>query len=474
MRTDQPLLQAASGRLFFSAWPDRLRSFPVPEPPVFFVFAGGRQLGPIRFAEMADLAARGILQADDLAWKSGTPDWVPASQLLAFPGRKPLSGVFEIQAAAPQDAGPEGRTLPRPDEPVPAAAPGSRQAPALASSEGWPRVSLAKASDDPGLGLLESGAEVGTGSADSAASGGAEARTPEPAGRLGRLLPLRRLNDDLVLGSPVTWALVFFGLGPLFVSAVAEDSLLRIRLFDFGCGALWVVFFYAAFRTESSTSRAVLAVFFGTLLFAALYLGLLAGWPPVSTLAPWTAAGQGFGLRFVAGLGGTALVQEAGKLLIVFFVARPMRELDTAADGLFFGLVAGAAFGLCVTVVQAWPLGNGGEGLLRSGGDGTTTALYAAFLGRAVRAMTQPFLHAVWTAVAGTLLVRGFPPEGRKAAPGRAALGLGLAIALHALYESLTPRPTALLSVLVAAAGLLLLLALRRDAEEEPILTALR
>jgi hypothetical protein len=262
----------------------------VPEPPVFFAFTGGRQLGPLRFAEMADLAARGILQPDDLTWKSGTPDWVPASQLLAFPGRKPRSGVFEVQAAMPKDAEPEGAPFSARNEPVPGAAPGSPLAATVASSRSWPRVSLAKVSDDPGIGLLETGAKAEIGSADSLDGGRAKTRIPESAGRLGRLLPLRRLNDDAVFGSPVTWALVFFGLGPLFVSAVAGDPILRIRLFDFGCGALWVVFFYAAFRTESTTSRTVLAVFFGSVLFAAFYLGFLASWPPVSTLAPWSAS----------------------------------------------------------------------------------------------------------------------------------------------------------------------------------------
>ncbi len=446
----------------------------MPEPPVFFVFTGGRQLGPLRFAEMADLAVRGILQPDDLAWKSNTPDWVPAWQLLAFPGRKPPSGVFEVQANVAKDAEPEGVPLSARDEALPTAAPASRSGPVPASSRTWPRVSLSTASDDPGLGLVETGAGAGMGSTDSGAGGGAEARTPEPAGRLGELLPLRRLNDEAVLGSPVTWALVFFGLGPLFVSAVAEDPLLRIRLFDYGCGALWIVFFYAAFRTERTTNRTTLAVFFGSLLFAALYLGLLANWPPVSTLAPWSSAGRGFGLRFVAALGGTALVQEAGKLLVVILVARPLRELDAPADGLLCGLISGAAFGLCATVVRAWPLGTPSEGLFQVGGDGTPAVLYAAFLGRVVRAMTQPFLHALWTAIAGTFLAQGFPPAGRRAAPGRAALGLGLAIVLHALYESLTPPPTAFFSFLVAAAGLFLLLALRREAEEEPILTALR
>ena len=434
------------------------------EPPVFFAFTGGRQIGPLQFAEMADLAARGVLQPDDLAWKNGTPEWVAASQLLAFPKKRPPSGVLAGLETSPEGTEPESGVL---AVPVPAA-PDSRQTQQSALPPKWPRVSLAKISDDPGIGLVETGAAGETG------GGEPEAGSPVSVHRLAQLLPLRRLNDEAILGSPVTWTLVFFGLGPLFVSAVAEDPLLRIRLFDFGCGALWVIFFYAALRTESATSRTVLAVFSGSVLFAVLYFGLLASWPPVSTLAVWAAPGHGFPLRLSAALGGAALVQEAGKLALLFLVTRSIRAVDTVADGLFYGLIAGAAFGLCATLVHTWPIGPAGESALRSGGDEPSTALYAAFLARAVRAVTLPFLHAVWTAIAATFLAQGFPPTGRKAAPGRAALGLGLAVVLHGLYESLTTPPTAYLSLLAAAAALSLLLVLKRDAEEGPILTALR
>lgn len=444
------------------------------EPPVYFAFTGGRQIGPLQFAEMADLAARGILQPDDLAWKSGTPEWVPASQLLAFPKRKTPSGVLESPAVSPKAREPEGKVLSVPEVPVPGPAPDIRPTPQGLIPPKWPRISLTKASDDPGIGLVESGAGLDAEGGDAEGGSAAEAGSPGSISRLARLLPVRRLNDAAVLGSPVTWALVFFGLGPLLVSAVAEDSLLRIRLFDFGCGALWVVFFYGAFRTESTTSRRVLAVFFGSVLFAILYFGLLAGWPPVSALAPWAAPGQGFGARLVSGLGGAALVQELGKLSILFLVARPRRDFGDTADGLFYGLIAGAAFGLSASVVHTWPLGLTADGLLQSVGEEPSTALYAAFLGSSVRALTQPFLHAVWTAIAGGFLVRGLPASGRKAAPGQVALGFGLAVVLHALYEALTPPATAFFSVLVAAAALSFLLALKRDAEEQPILTALR
>jgi RsiW-degrading membrane proteinase PrsW (M82 family) len=440
----------------------------VAEPPVYFAFTGGRQIGPLQFAEMADLVARGILQPDDLAWKSGTPEWVPASQLLAFPRRKSPSGIQESPAVSPKAGKPDGRVPSAPEFPVPASPSDTRQSPVSPSPPNWPRISLATASDDPGVGLVESGSGLETEGSVLGAGG------PGSVSRLARLLPVRRLNDAAVLGSPVTWALVFFGLGPLLVSAVAEDPILRIRLFDFGCGALWVVFFYAAFRTESTTSRKVLAVFFGSVLFAVLYFGLLTGWPPVSTLARWAEPGQGFGARLVSGLAGSALVQELGKLSVLLLVARPRREFGDTADGLFYGLIAGAAFGLSASVVHTWPLALTGDHLLQSAGKEPSTALYAAFLGSSVRALTQPFLQAVWTAIAGAFLVRGLPAPERKAAPGLVALGLGLAVVLHALYEALTPPATAFFSVLVAAAALSFLLALRRDAEEQPILTALR
>ncbi|HQR46188.1 MAG TPA: PrsW family glutamic-type intramembrane protease [Thermoanaerobaculia bacterium] len=361
--------------------------------------------------------------------------------------------------------------LPAPTAPV--RPPASHAVPAK-----WPRVSLAKTADDPGLGLVESRAAPAPGAGASAGASDegdlAAADVLRGPSRLGAALPVRRLNDAAVLGSPVTWALIFFGLGPLFVSAVAEDPLLRIRLFDFGCGALWVAFFYAAFRTDAATSRTVLAVFFGAVLFALLYFGLLVSWPPVSTLAPLGAPEQGLGARLLGAFGGAALVQELGKLALLVLIARPLKELNGAADGLFYGLIAGAAFGLCANLVQSWSLGAGDEGPLRVAGEPQAAALYATFLGTAVRALAQPFLQAVWTAIAGTFLAQGLASPGREPAPRRILLGLGLAVAFHALYETLAPPATAFFSVLVAAAALLLLLALKRESEEQPILTALR
>jgi RsiW-degrading membrane proteinase PrsW (M82 family) len=448
----------------------------VPEPPVYFAFTGGRQIGPLHFAELADLASRGVLLPDDLAWKSGTPEWVSASQLLAFPKRKTAARVRGALQVEPEEAAREEEILPVASaaaaEVAPAARPGS-PAPGLPSR--WPRVTLTAATDDPGLAVHETtGGDVPA--ADRLSLGrpmAEEPATPMPS-RLAELLPLGRLNDAAVLGAPVTWALVFFGLGPLFVSAIAEDPLLRIRLFNFGCGALWVAFFYAAFHPENVTSRAVLAVFFSAVLFAALYIGVLLSWPPVATLATWAAPDQGFGARLLASLFGAALVQEVGKAALLVLVARTMGELAEDGEGLFHGLIAGAGFGLCMSLLQTWSVVLGDNAALRGSADAPATVQYAAFLGSAVRAVSEPFLHALWTAVAGAFLAQGLPRPGRRAAPGRILLGIAVAVVLHGLYDALAPAPTTFLSVFAAAAAVALFLSLRREADEQPVLTALR
>ena len=479
------------------------------EPPVYFAFTGGRQIGPLKFAEMADLAVRGALQPEDLAWKSGTPEWVPASQLLAFPKPRgtpssPETPAFPppgAEAPAPQplefptprrtSASREMPAFPPPgvedvaDGPAPVvpvmpvvpvvparpAAPAPLRAAVPASPPGkWPQVSMTKGTDDPGLALEETGAEKGPGKTALAEAGKAPARAPL---RLAALLPIRRLNDAAVLGSPVTWSLILFGIGPLLVSAVAEDPLLRIRLLDFGCGALWIAFFYWAYPTEAATTRTILAVFFGSVLFAFLYFGLLEGWPPISSLAA-ASADTGFGTRLVAALAGTALVQELGKVALLVLIARALGELNEFGDGLFFGLIAGAGFGLCASLIRSWSFGIPDEKLLRSVAEAPIAALYAAFLGAAVQALTLPFLHAVWSAIAGGFVASGLPSQGRPGAPGQIVLGLFFAVGFHALYEALATPGTAFFAVLVAASALALFLALRRESEEQPILTALR
>jgi hypothetical protein len=438
------------------------------EPPVYFAFTGGRQIGPLQFAEMADLAARGVLSPDDLAWKSGTPEWVPACQLLAFPKRRPSSGgraAFRPPAEplSPEDftdpplPGAPVRTSPvRPSSAVEVQAAGpAPPAETALDPAAWRRVSLSAASDDPGLSVV-----------------GSEEVAEEPPGEpaISRLLPAAlapaRLGEAAILGSAVTWALVFFGLGPLLLAALAEDPILRVRLVHFGSGALWLIFFYAVFRPDADVSRQTLALFFGAALFGALYVGLLVTAPPLSTLAPLAGAGRNVAWRLLASLGGAALVQELGKAAVVVLVVRLFGGGRDGRFGLYAGLIAGAGFGLTLSVARIPALPAASEAALK-GVDSPSTALYAWFLGTWVAAAMSPFLQAIWGAIAGFFLV---PAVAGGQRTGPAFFGLAAALVLHALYAAFVPGATALLSVLVAAVSLGAFLLARRTAEEEPAL----
>ncbi len=434
------------------------------EPPVYFTFTGGRQIGPLQFAEMADLAARGVLSPDDLAWKSGTPEWVPAHQLLAFPKKRPSSanrGAFK----PPAEAGPSEdftalSTPARPDPLVAAPAPGG----AALDPGMWKRVSLSTRSDDPGLSIVESSAAAG---AEEEAAGPREVPVSRLLPALPEALAPARLGEAAILGSAVTWALVFFGLGPLLLAALAEDPILRVRLVHFGSGALWLMFFYAVFRPDTDVTRPTLGLFFGAALFGALYVGVLVAAPPLATLAPFAAPERNIAWRLLASLGGAALVQELGKAAVVVLVVRALGAGSDGRHGLFAGLIVGAGFGLTLSVAQVPVLPAAEEAAIR-GAASPSAALYAWFLGTWVAAAMRPFLQAIWTGLAAFFLV---PAVTRGRPTGPALFGLGAAVVLHALYDAFVPGVTALLSVLVAAVSVGAFLLARRSAEEEPALS---
>lgn len=450
------------------------------EPPVYFAFTGGRQIGPLQFAEMADLAARGVLSPDDLAWKSGTPEWVPAHQLLAFPRRRPPSGIREAfrPPATPVSPG-DFTDLPAVDAPArarpartfsrvdPAAGALAASAPPASPSESaldpgtWKRVSLSAMSDDPGLSIVASAAP-GDVEEEPAAPGDAPVSRLFPA--LPEALAPARLGEAAILGSAVTWALVFIGLGPLLVAALAEDPVLRVRLVHFGCGALWLMFFHAVFRPDTDVSGPTLGLFFGAALFGALYVGALVAAPPLATLAPFASPERSVAWRLLASLGGAALVQELGKAAVLVVVVRALGGGGDGRHGLYAGLIVGAAFGLTLSVAQVPALPAADEAALK-GAESPSTALYAWFLGSWVAAATRPFLQGIWSALAGFFLV---PAVTRGRRTGPALFGLAAAIALHAAYDAFASGVTALLSVLVAAVSLGAFLLARRSAEEEP------
>lgn len=274
------------------------------------------------------------------------------------------------------------------------------------------------------------------------------------------LVPLGRLLDPGTLSSPAAVVLLLFGLAPLVVGTLVEDPRLRVRLFNFGCGALWTAFFVLAFKTERQSLKTGVAAFFATGVLGILVVSVLQQVPPVSWLYGLTASGA-WPVRLVAYVLGVGVLEEAGKGLVVWFLVRSGTVRDPS-DGVFYGLLSGLGFGVYEAVAYT-EFVNAREAAALSWRAGSSAiGLYGYFVATAVRIVSLPLLHAVWSALVGYFL--GLSLAARRS--GRAVLlfGLALAAVLHGLYDAFLSGGLPFLSVAVAALSLLLFLAYRGSA----------
>src|SRR5947209_7440585 len=68
----------------------------------FYTQNGRAAPAPVSPEQLKQLAGGGLLRPDDLVWKEGMPNWVPAASLKGlFPPTKQPSGELPVLAAAP-------------------------------------------------------------------------------------------------------------------------------------------------------------------------------------------------------------------------------------------------------------------------------------------------------------------------------------------------------------------------------------
>lgn len=277
------------------------------------------------------------------------------------------------------------------------------------------------------------------------------------------VVPLSRLVDPETLGTPLSWILLLFGLGPLLLGTMVEDPHLRVRLFNFGCGALWTVFFVAAFKTERQSLRLGVACFFATGIFGILFVSVLQAIPPLSWLYALLEPDRPFLVRLVSYIVGVGLLEEAGKGLILILLARLLGGLEDASDGLFYGLMSGLGFGVYEAIAYTELVNPRNAAILGYHAGSMTIGLYAYFVSSVVRIVSLPLLHAVWTAMVGYFIGLSF--AARKKTNAVLLIGFLIASVLHGLYDAFLTSGTPLLAFGIATLSLLLFLSYRRNAD---------
>ncbi|EAR25160.1 hypothetical protein A20C1_01191 [marine actinobacterium PHSC20C1] len=269
---------------------------------------------------------------------------------------------------------------------------------------------------------------------DYTAAAGVSAKRPNPApndvaneaqqNRLPPGVPQRHGSGLLVLGILGVIALSFVLLFVVVyvISAIGTDA------FALG-GVLAVVPLAVVFFTVRWIDRwepePRLAVVFAFLWGAgvAVLLALIVGAEIDNVIA--SLGGPGPAYEFFTAAVQAPVVEEAGKalgILVLFWVAR--RHFDGPIDGLVYSAWIAGGFAFTENILyfgsELASLDGGGSGILQM------------FL---VRGLMSPFAHVMFTACTGIAL--GFAARATRSSSGVGifALGLALAIALHALWN---------------------------------------
>ena len=205
----------------------------------------------------------------------------------------------------------------------------------------------------------------------------------------------------------------------------------------FSC--IWGLFFYYLFKTPQVTLKTTITVFFLTQLFVFVVWDIfgLVRFNPfyhlVMSAFPFNLLG------FVFGVG---LSEEAAKMVPLLVINRRAREPMLPRTMVFYGLMAGIAFGVF-------------EGVQYQVTINTQMDYTSAFYSNIARLTSLPFLHAIWCAIAGYFIAfANLYPKYRRSLY---FLAIAIPALLHGLYDTFCQSST-LIALLVSFIGVFLLM----------------
>ena len=184
--------------------------------------------------------------------------------------------------------------------------------------------------------------------------------------------------------------------------------------------ALWALFFFYIFRTPQVEPRLCFLCFgFTAIVSISLLLMLHRLWPWSALMA--MASSGGFLPRFFGMFFGVGISEELCKAAILFWLVKRPGVQFVPQTSVFYGMSSGLGFGIYEGVYYQMTI-NRGEGLER------------AYLLNIARLTTLPFLHAVWTGIAGYFI--GFAALYPRKRYGLWVVSIGVPAMFHAIYNT--------------------------------------
>lgn len=238
------------------------------------------------------------------------------------------------------------------------------------------------------------------------------------------ILAIVGLSLSIIMLLPIGGYLVFYAVSLYFAT-------------------IWGLFFAYFFRTRQISKGKAVSTFFLTQLGVFI---IFSGLNELNFFYNFTSAP--FPLSILGYILGIGLTEEFAKMIPLLVLERRAREPQLPQTMVFYGLMAGIAFGVFEGVQYQTSIN------IRA--DYTT-----AFVLNIARLTSLPFLHAVWAGICGYFVgMAGLYPQYRKSLY---VLALAIPATLHGLYD-LFAGGIYLISLVIAFLSVFLLMAyLRRS-----------
>ncbi|MGE3312831.1 MAG: PrsW family glutamic-type intramembrane protease [Limisphaerales bacterium] len=255
------------------------------------------------------------------------------------------------------------------------------------------------------------------------------------------MLPLRDMRRLPWRENRRIMALAFVGLVPLILMLHLHTTRnLAVAIWGVAIysSMIWAIFFYITFAPSGIQVSRALLTFAGSSVFS-ISLVALARWIiPFQWVMVWISA-PNLTTRWAGHLVGVAFVEELAKLFPLYFLW-PSRLGPRAM--MFYGLVAGLGFGIYEGVTY-----QSSYNLQVSFPDGMPTAQGAGvyYMLNILRLTSLPFLHAMWTGIAGYFI--GLAAQFPRRPGGFFLAAILVPSVLHSTYNTFS---TSLASVSVA------------------------
>lgn len=237
--------------------------------------------------------------------------------------------------------------------------------------------------------------------------------------------------------------LAIVGLSLSFIMLLPIGGYLVFYVVSLYFATVWGLFFYYMFRTRQVSLSTTIYTFFLTQLGVFV---IFSGLNNLNFFYIFTHAE--FPLSIVGYILGVGLTEEFAKQIPLYILERNSREPMLPQTMVYYGLIAGIAFGVFEGVQY--------QTTINIQADYTT-----AFVLNIARLTSLPFLHALWCGIGGYFVgMAGLYPRYRKALY---TFALIIPATLHGLYDSFA-GVMYIVSLVVAVFSVLLLMAyLRRS-----------